>query len=75
MNIAEAIKATTDEMPFITRKAWLVQTSRYGEHGIKIQATDTPDCCIISTLCAKNPCRGWQPQAGDLVADDWVVCK
>ena len=35
-----------------------------------IQPTDQPDCCIISNDYGRSSPR-WEPQLGDLLADDW----
>lgn len=71
MNIQEAIQSRTEEKPFITRKAWIINTW----HGleVKIFPTNTPNCCVVSSIAAKAPCRGWQPQMEDLIAEDWEV--
>lgn len=74
MFIHEAALSTTPERPFITRRAWMI-----GEADkiiIKIQLTDTPDGCVLhSSYSSRSPCRGWQPRAIDLKADDWFVCS
>ncbi len=73
MYIHEAILNTTREMPYITRTAWMVGES--GLISIKVQPTDTPDCCVLySDYSRHGPCRGWQPRAEDLKAGDWIVC-
>lgn len=68
MTIIEAIKSTTENRPSITRTAW-------GEMQVKIRPTNTPDCCIISSLSGSNPSRGWQPTAEDLTAEDWITTE
>lgn len=68
MKIYIAIKATTEKRPFITRIAWAGLQ-------IKILPTDSPDCCIISSLSGRNPRRGWQPTAEDLTAEDWITTE
>lgn len=71
MYIHEAIKARTADEPFITRKKWL---DLFGaRRGVKLFPTYSPDGLILYSHAAKEPCRGWQPNAGDLVADDWVI--
>lgn len=77
MFIHEAILATTKEEPFITRQAWSYDMGR-GKPlppAIVIFPTDTPDCCIIASRHGRAPRRGWQPTAGDLIADDWMIAK
>ncbi len=68
MTIIEAIKSTTENRPSITRTAW-------AEMQVKIRPTNTPDCCIISSLSGSNPRRGWQPTAEDLTAKDWITTE
>lgn len=75
MFIHEAILATTKEEPFITRQAWLYDMGRPVPPIITIMPTDTPDCCVIASRNGKIPCRGWQPAARDLIADDWMITK
>lgn len=71
----EALKSRTREKPYITRLGWQYITDQPTAAAVKILATDSPDCCIIMSVAGKNPCRGWQPTAGDLMADDWVISK
>lgn len=73
MNISEAIQARTEQKPFITRKKWRSEFSTWQAADIKIQPTDSPDCCIVMSRVNKSPSRGWQPTAEDLLADDWYV--
>lgn len=73
MYIGEAIQARTAETPYITREAWLYPTKRPVAASVKILPTDSPDCCLILSATSKEPRRGWEPQAGDLVADDWII--
>lgn len=71
MNICEAIIARTDERPYITRRAWEYITPEPVAAGVKILPTNSPDGCVVESVTEKAPRRGWQPTAGDLVADDW----
>lgn len=68
MYIHEAVKTAIAEEKFITRPdAW------WGKH-MKMKPTNTPDCCKVFSRCdEKPPVRGWQPQAEDLMADDWAA--
>lgn len=71
MFIHEAILATTKDEPCITRKSWAYITNEPVSAVITILPTDTPDCCVIASKNGRIPCRGWQPAARDLIADDW----
>ena len=71
MFIHEAIKARTPAKPYITRAAWSHQRERSLVPIPRIFPTDTPDCCVLISGASKPPCRGWQPIAEDLIADDW----
>lgn len=70
MNIQEATKQAVAEGKQITRiNAWWGG----GENGIKILPTNTDECCIVSI--AKKEAPRWNPQAEDLIADDWAVTE
>lgn len=72
MYIHEAIKATSERKPFITRRAWKgIVTAEAHRTAIKIQPTDTPDGCIVESAATKHIRPGWMPRAEDLMADDW----
>lgn len=74
MYIHEAIQARTAEHPFITRKKWCGDITPWKYAQVKILPTDSPDCCWIESKASnKGPCRGWQPTAEDLAADDWGI--
>ncbi len=76
MHIHEAIKARTEDQPFIVRTSWLNDFGRYEKWVPKILPTNSVLCCVAyATLGekAKDPCRGWQPSARDLVADYWEI--
>lgn len=71
MRIDEAIKSVTSQTPFITRAAWMYLTSKPCSAPIKLQPTNSPDGGIVMSL--GGACRGWQPRAEDLTADDWML--
>lgn len=73
MFIHEAIAARSSDKPYITRESWSYITDSPVSAAVKILPTNTPDCCVIMSINSKNPCRGWQPMAEDLVANDWKV--
>lgn len=67
MLISEAVEKAKRENKYITRQklGWV--------NCVKIKPTDTSDCCIVMQIEKKSSCRGWQPYAEDLVANDWMV--
>lgn len=70
MIISDAIKARHADKQYITREAWC---NTYRGLDLKVFPTNTPDCCVLTSLATRGPRRGWQPTAGDLIADDWFV--
>lgn len=73
MYIHEAVRKAEEDNAYITRVSWSYITNKPCEAAIKILPTNTPDCCIIESVTRRNPCCGWRPKAGDLIADDWIV--
>ncbi len=71
MYIHEAIQNTTKNKPFIKRRLWNRLSPAPFGGGVKIQATDSPDGCIIESDVDKKDRRSWRPTAEDLLADDW----
>lgn len=69
--IHEAIKSRTADKPFIARKKWADQFG--ARRHVVLFPTYSPDGLIVYSHATKEPRRGWQPTAGDLVADDWVI--
>lgn len=67
MDIQKAVKEAMAEGCTMTRTAWT-------EWGLWIKPTNDPECCIIG-MKGKAPCPRWQPQAEDLIADDWELVK
>lgn len=65
MYINEAVRKALSQKKYIARKLM-------ADIGIKIQPTNSLDCCVISKT-DKSPAPRWQPSAEDLVADDWSV--
>ena len=68
MYIQEATKKALEAGGYITRESW-------GERfAVYIEPTDTPLCCLVHSLKIKEgPRPRWNPQAEDLIADDWYV--
>ena len=69
MYIHEAIKARTENSPYIRRKKWVDPLGAI--RATRIIPTSSPDGMVIDSRAVKDLRRGWQPTAEDLVADDW----
>lgn len=68
MYISDAVRLALDKGKRITR------TSGPFRNFIRIRPTNTPACCLLETACPeKPPVRGWEPDADDLMADDWEI--
>lgn len=65
MNINEAVKESLITKRAISRRVY--------ENRIFLIPTN--DSNSLVALCSEKrlPCRGWQPFADDLIADDWYV--
>lgn len=70
MDIRTAILSRTDAEHCITRQSWVNQMG--SEAAPRIDPTNTPDCCLISSPYARKA-RGWQPTLEDLTAADWIT--
>lgn len=67
MNICEATKQAICEEKHIARELW-------GERGrVYVEPTNSPHCCIIKSLRNIAIKPYWNPNADDLMADDWYV--
>ena len=64
VDIQKATAAAMATGLYITRAGW--------EGTSKIEPTNTPACCMIH-VPGKEPFRGWEPDARDLLALDWQV--
>lgn len=73
MHIHEAINATDGRNPCIRRKSWAYPTDRPVSASVKILPTNSPDGCVILSVCTNDPQPRWAPTAVDLTADDWEV--
>lgn len=68
MTLPEAIRATNQKTPLVTRKSWgVVSVDR--PVLLAIQPTNSPDRCIYHGYTDVQ--SGWRPTKTDLVADDW----
>lgn len=72
MNIVDAIKATNEEQPYITRESWAKEFRHAPGHRIRLLPTDTMDCVLYvgarDGLCHPR----WNPFKSDLLAEDWI---
>lgn len=73
MNIQEATKKALESGKYITREGLAGEIGR-----IRIKPTDTPDCCIVlisdpRKIPSARVGKRWNPQAEDLMADNWIV--
>lgn len=68
MNIHEAAKRAVATGGYMVCSRWPF---------IAVKPTDTSDCCIgyDATRRDKAPGKRWQPQAEDLILDDWRVVR
>ena len=64
MNIQAAVKRAMESGGLIVRPQW--------NGCVHIKPTNGPECCICYGK-EQAPCPRWQPQAEDLLADDWEV--
>jgi len=67
MNIQKATKKCMEIDGYITRKSWGGRFSFY------LEPTNTPLCCIADSHRVSGPHPRWNPNADDLMADDWIV--
>lgn len=65
MNIQEAVKES-----LITKKA--ISRREY-ENGVFLIPTNNANSLVALCSAKRLPCRGWQPFADDLIADDWYI--
>ncbi|MED4727037.1 MULTISPECIES: Thoeris anti-defense Tad2 family protein [Aneurinibacillus] len=77
MNIQDATKLALEKDLYIIR-----ESSPFRKYS-KIKPTDTSDCCMVyKTKYAEQmhggklaPGKRWNPDASDLLADDWIVTE
>ncbi len=65
MNIQDATKKAVESGGFITRHSW--------RGHVQIKPTNVPEHCLVYTIWEKFPFQRWEPDADDLMADDWEV--
>lgn len=75
MYIHEAISKISYKTPFITRKSWQRITDRPCPASVKIQPSNSPDCCIVFSVSMQRPSPRWNPTADDLTASDWELTR
>lgn len=73
VTIVEAIKATTEEKPYITREKWDREFRHVPGHRFPLLATDTRDGIMLAKSMMGFPKPRWNPEREDLIADDWIV--
>ncbi len=70
MYIHEAIAATSEVHPYITRESW---ADKWYRLHVRLLPTNTPDGMVYLSETHEAPRRGWQPTAEDLLASDWTA--
>ena len=71
MNIKEAIDEAMPQGKAITRKSWQEE-----DQALWVIPTNTSACMILlshNEPVGQKVIPGWQPEASDLQADDWVT--
>lgn len=66
MFIHEAVKEA------MVKKCYIKRATAWWGNITKLLPTNTQDCIVIYSN-SKPPRRGWEPNAEDLIADDWIV--
>lgn len=67
MNIQDAVKESLKTKRMITRR-------NIKNRVMFIPTNDVLNrIMIIDSECKRLPGRGWQPDANDLIADDWIL--
>ena len=76
MKIQEATKASLETGKLMVRKD--DPFNRKGKTEIRINPTDGPDCCVIHVVKNGKEVRRqrcWNPQAADLISEEWVLVE
>ena len=68
MNIKEAVEMALEKGCLIRRRSWFEQFS-------SIKPTNTIDGCLLVPKNDKPPVKWWNPQADDLIAEDWILVE
>lgn len=74
MNIQEVTKASLETGKLMVRKD--DPFYRKGISEIRINPTDGPDCCVIHVVKNGKEVRRqrcWNPQAADLISEEWIL--
>lgn len=74
VNIVEAVKIAMETRMCIRRRCWDYPTSK-PMIAVKILPTNSPDGCVLLGVAHQIPRNGWQPNAEDLVAEDWETVR
>lgn len=68
MNIQEATKLA------LSKNQCMVRTGDNWISGIKIEPTNSKDCCYLIYQVDNVKGAMWNPSADDLMSDDWEIC-
>ena len=68
MNIREAVLLAMKEGKYIYRKS-----EKDEGYSVNILPTNTIDCCLMLSNHTNEVGKRWNPNANDLIADDWEV--
>lgn len=70
MNIADATRAARGEETWLTRRLWLDTGN-----ALAVKPTNSEEGYLIQARGQKMPGRRWQPQAEDVMAEDWQLIE
>lgn len=68
MNIKDAVTIALKENKYIYR-----QSEKDEGIQVNILPTNTFDCCLLTTDDNEFAGKRWNPNANDLIADDWEI--
>lgn len=71
MKIRKALRKAIEKKCCLTREAW---RDCYNGH-MKIWPTDTGGGDIRFMIAGRIKASGWEPDAGDILAKDWILVK
>jgi hypothetical protein len=65
LNITEAVRIALKQGKFFTRPEY--------KNSFKTLPTNTDECCVLYDANGKKLAPRWEPDASDLMADDYIV--